>query len=496
MSSNDTNIPPETSKNTGAPGAAPAADPNEVIITPDDGPVEHMHRETPVTKPVATPSAEAVAAGLAWQGGNRPSQNNLAALRDRVEHAQAPITPLAPSTPQPPLAPTPLQQPMKQPIANPAIPPENKQPAKRDTVSSNTPFENKLESSQTTSPAKKNSSLRTVRTFKDDMAQVITKKQVSVVSAISAEENRRTRKQLDGVVENGTQKSALSGIGYFILGISVSLLLLGGVGAGVALYFFKKPTSVLPASEIPSYIVVEDQRSVNTDNLSKSQLMSGLVKVQQDLDTKIGSITQLYFIKTVVDPTTQKIVPTLLSASDWLGLLETHIPEALARSLDTKMMFGFYQFDQGRPFIILKTSSYETAFAGMLDWENNLNADLAPLFGPALVQRFTSFIPPEESDDFSNPQATTSATGTASTTAVAATPTPATKRSDPPRTTTLFLPHAFEDAIIVNKDVRLLRDNDGKIALVYGFYDKQTIVITTDENTFKEVVTRLSSRRF
>lgn len=461
--------PPETPNTTGAPVATPP-DQNEVVIIPDDGPVEHVHQEPLATKPTSVPSVAAVTAGLAWQGGSKPSQDNLAALRDRVEHAQAPS--------KPPVQPiTPKEQDIVIHDDAPAIPPQ--QP----------PQETRLRT-----PA---SPLRTVRTFKDDMAQVITKKQVSVVSAISAEENRRTRKQLSGVTgEDDTQKSALSGVGYFVLGISVALLLIGAAGAGFAFYFFKKPTSVLPASEIPSYIVVEDQRSVNTDNLSKSQLVTGLIKVQQDLDTKIGSITQLYFIKTTIDTTTQKIIPTLLPTTDWLALLETHVPAALARSLDTKMMFGFYQFDEVRPFIILKTSSYETAFAGMLEWENNLNADLAPLFGPALIQRFTNTIPPEETA-IAIPPTATNATGTGTSSASSTTSVSTdTASTTTPRTTTLFLPHAFDDAIIVNKDVRVLRDPEGKIALVYGFYDKQTIVITTDENTFKEVVTRLSSRRF
>jgi hypothetical protein len=287
--------------------------------------------------------------------------------------------------------------------------------------------------------------------------------------------------------EEGGGRGMLSGFWYFVLGISVTLLIVGGAGVGIALYFFKPATSVLPTSEIPSYIIVEDARSVNTDNLSKSQLMSGLIKVQQDLNTKIGSITQLYFIKTAVDSSTQKIVATLLPASDWFTLLQTHIPSPLARSLDIKMMFGFYQFDQVRPFIILKTSSYETAFAGMLTWERDLNADLAPLFGPTIVQKFSRPISDEEVPVI-EPSSTSTASTSSSTDVVA----PEMR----PVTTTLFLPHSFQDAVIVNKDVRVLRDDSGKIALVYGFYDKQTILITTDENTFKEVVTRLSSRRF
>lgn len=483
MSQNDTNIPPETPKDTGVQATTPVVDPSEVIITPDDGPAEHVRPEdatdTTPSKPKAPAPTSSVAAGLAWQGGARPQQSDLAALRARVENAQAPVTPKPATIPE--IPPTPLQ-----PVA-PTTPPEPIPHIKPPVSTLLTPPEIGVPQPQSTHPT-----LRTVRTFKDDMAQVITKQQVSVVSAISAEENRRSHKALSSMTapEETASKGVMSGLGYFILGISVSLLLIGGAGVGAALYFFKEPGSVLPKSAIPAYITVEEQRSVNTDGLSKSQLLSGLIKVQQELDTKVGSITQLYFIKTTIDPAQEKKIALLLPATDLLALLETHAPGPLVRSLEPKMMFGFYQFDQVRPFIILKTTSYETAFASMLDWERDLNADLAPLFGPAIIQKFTRPIEEEPLDTFGS----TSTVTTGSTSSSTVTETPA--RTPSTVTTTLFLPHSFEDAVIVNKDVRVLRDDAKNIVLIYGFYDKQTILITPDENTFKEVVTRLSSRRF
>lgn len=451
--------------------------PDDVIIIPDDGPTEHVNPkevEPATKKPAAPKPTSQIDAGLAWQGGARPQAADMASMRSRITQIKS-SPQIQPITSIPPVAPLPPQPlpPSPEPVA---------------PIPSATP-------SQETLKKEERPLLRTVRTFKDDMAQVITRKQVSVVSAISAEENRRARKEMSDVTSGdvGERRGLLSGVGYFILGISVTLLIVGGLGVAGALYFFKEPSSVLPASEIPSYIIVEEQRSVNTDNLSKSQMLSGLIKFKNDLNTKVGSITQVYFTKTVVDPVEQRARPVLLPTMEWLEIMQVHMPAPLSRALGQRMLFGFHQFNEVHPFLILKATSYETAFASMLDWERELNADLAPLFGPIVVQRFTRPVEEEPAPPATiTASSTTATTSTSSEPAVTQTPEAAAQRT----TTTLFLPHAFEDAVIVNKDVRILRDSDRNIALIYGFYDKATIVITTDENTFKEVVTRLSSRRF
>ena len=43
-------------------------------------------------------------------------------------------------------------------------------------------------------------------------------------------------------------------------------------------------------------------------------------------------------------------------------------------------MIGVYSWNGNQPFIILKTDSYENAFAGMLSWEKNIAGDLSALF--------------------------------------------------------------------------------------------------------------------
>ena len=49
--------------------------------------------------------------------------------------------------------------------------------------------------------------------------------------------------------------------------------------------------------------------------------------------------------------------------------------------------------------------------------------------------------------------------------------------------------------MIVNKDVRILRDDNGNMILLYGIVDKETIIITVNDTAFKEIITRLNKEK-
>lgn len=85
------------------------------------------------------------------------------------------------------------------------------------------------------------------------------------------------------------------------------------------------------------------------------------------------------------------------------------------------------------PFIVMKFASFDTVFAGMLEWESAILKDFAPLFGP-----------------------------TSQTNSI--------------------------DSRINNRDVRVLIDDNGNDRIVYGFIDKNTLLITTDREAYMTVV--------
>jgi hypothetical protein len=123
----------------------------------------------------------------------------------------------------------------------------------------------------------------------------------------------------------------------------------------------------------------------------------------------------------------------------------THIPNRLLRSLASDYMIGSYEYDVQSPFIILKNTFFQNAFAGMLEWEGDMGADLSPLI------------------EISDPTVSRAAAGAAS----------------------------FSDGVISNVNVRTLKDVSGKTLLAYAFADKDTIVITTNATALKYLLNQI-----
>ena len=99
-------------------------------------------------------------------------------------------------------------------------------------------------------------------------------------------------------------------------------------------------------------------------------------------------------------------------------------------------MLGIYSFDTNEPFIILTTNDFPASFSGMLKWENNMVLDLGKLFS---ISENT-----------------------------------ATK--------------TFLDQALQNKDLRILKNTSEKTILLYSFIDKNTLVITTNQNILTAIV--------
>lgn len=118
------------------------------------------------------------------------------------------------------------------------------------------------------------------------------------------------------------------------------------------------------------------------------------------------------------------------------------VPDALAREV-VDAMIGIHAFDRNQPFIILRIATYDRSFGAMLAWERSMGRDLAGFFAP------------------------TNASGSAP-----------------------LL--SFTDEIAQNLDVRR---SDADWPVLYTFPEQGLLIITTNEFTLREIMTRLSSSR-
>lgn len=129
--------------------------------------------------------------------------------------------------------------------------------------------------------------------------------------------------------------------------------------------------------------------------------------------------------------------------NDVLATLAWGVESAFTRSISD---IDFIMAEQ-KPVIVLKVTTFDAAFGGLLLSERALSGELSPLFGPVVTSTYkvgVGTVAPE-----------------------------------------------FVDELASNHDVRVLKDEMENERLVYGFIDQNTIVIAPDKETFSLISERL-----
>jgi hypothetical protein len=159
-----------------------------------------------------------------------------------------------------------------------------------------------------------------------------------------------------------------------------------------------------------------------------------------------------------------------LPGGSLIEALRLQAPTIILRNIEDASTVGVIRAgSETRPFFILRVTSYERTFAGMLAWEETMPQQLRILY------------PAYQSSPFvSNTGSTTAATSTI----------PKSQTVVVPKETA---PTGFVDEVASNHDVRILYDAQHRAILMYGYRDKNTLIIARDRAAFAALVDRLSS---
>jgi hypothetical protein len=209
---------------------------------------------------------------------------------------------------------------------------------------------------------------------------------------------------------------------------AVFLLLLGGGIASAAFLLFGS-TPASPALEA-SIIPLNERGQVAIASRNPAPLT--LAEARATAKLSLGEIEGV----TVTDNGAALSPYEILTA---LGA-----PDALARNA-TGVLVGLHQADHVQPFLLVSVSAYDTAFGAMLSWEGTIGDSLGNFFAP-------SSVPPD-----------------------------AVATHAPP----LF----FTDNITQNLDVR---QSQSAWPILYTFPRRDLLLITTNQATVREVLSRLS----
>jgi hypothetical protein len=321
---------------------------------------------------------------------------------------------------------------------------------------------------------------RGLRTFEDDIADAVRDGKGSTLNIALAEQKRK-----DTAVEYVAVRK--SNKLYIFFGIVLFAVSFGVIGYIV---YQKYGNQVLPDVLRGTASIVHP--SIRADKTTPIDLNTLLPKngISQSLLYKLGGSnlstqTLSVAIPTVTVTGADDDIVRMAETKEIMPRLAKNAPSLLTRSLATSTVLGVYAGDTAEPFIVLKTVSYEGAFSGMLDWEDFMSDDLFTFMGVVLPS--VGAAPIKENLPVVKIENTSSTTGTSTvaTTSPKVVVAPATTSTDL-RDITKFL-----DRTIKNKDMRVIQDDTGKIYLLYGFANRNTIIITTSVESFFAVSSRL-----
>jgi hypothetical protein len=287
-----------------------------------------------------------------------------------------------------------------------------------------------------------------IHTYKTDFAGRAARSGASPISVLAQEQDA------GGVPAPAVLRPPHKRTGLIIAGGAILL-----IAGGTSIFFAYQLLTGHPAIPVEPFVpslIFADERDELTGGAS--DLASSLVSLESHSLPEGGvAVAYLTYATTTGDGKTTRIPAEGGALIAALGL---PAPDLLLRNVEPASTVGvIHAGGEVRPFFLLKVASYERTFAGMLSWEPTMNDDLL------------RFYPPYPSA----PVATTTASSTPATSALP------------------LSPEKFIDEVVDNHDARALKDAMGRTLLLYGYRDKETLIIARNEAAFSELLSRLAA---
>jgi len=298
---------------------------------------------------------------------------------------------------------------------------------------------------------KKDSGVSPLQTFQGDIASIVEKTQVSMVSIATAEAKRREQ-LVDHPAQAAEARPLIVKAALIVGGV---LLLSGALGA--VAYIATRPTTVpaMPLNIASPFITVDDTTPVIVPSgITATAFMQELNNTRTGVHLSLGLIDRLELELQTVDAQGNQTAADM-SVQAFITTLAPFAPSTLVRTLSGPYLLGVHSYDENEAFLILHTDSYETAYAGMLAWESTMRTDLSPMFVRTAPVR-------------SNDTATT------------------TQQAQ-------VLPTTFTDKVVANHDARVIQNKYGDIVLLWTFINRNTLVIANNDATLREILTRTAA---
>lgn len=276
-----------------------------------------------------------------------------------------------------------------------------------------------------------------VKTYAEDMAEVIENDPGGLVkNIIHTEEEHEAEKR--NLSPKSKKNEIFMFLGIFLLAVSLIIS---------SFLFFRKTSNTVPVTKQFTPIIFNDQITpLEILGLGKDEITQDILKEIQNTKVGVGGVEGIYptlnkqmiGLRKFISLTNFHFTPnqdtTFVSDNFLMGVVKNQV------NIDATSGTGF--------FILLKMRSITDVFDSLRAWEPNLLTDLHNFLGMDI----------SSSNNY------------------------------------LFTKN-FQDGIIENKNARILYDQGGNIVLMYIFADDNSVIITDSEAAAHEIILRLASNQ-
>jgi hypothetical protein len=300
-------------------------------------------------------------------------------------------------------------------------------------------------------PQKPRDIVVSLHTMKDDLQDAVKAQQLSVVKVVALESDKRAKlaPKNETLPEVALPKrpSAPRNRRALLLVAMIIVFIALGAAALFAAFIVTQKQGGIPVTQ-NGILFAEQQTILPLGTQGIGGVKASLSNMLSSQTGGAGSVLQITPV--ILGSTGQP--QRKATFEEFLRAIGARPPDDLLRSVSGDFFLGIHAADRPSPVFIIPVTSYDHAFAAMLAWESALDQDFAPLFKQV------------------SPYITTSASST--------------PQNRP-----------FQDAVMRNYDVRVLRDNDGSVVLYYSFPSPSILIIASSPYTFPEVLSRLQAGR-
>ena len=279
---------------------------------------------------------------------------------------------------------------------------------------------------------------KTIHTYADDMAKVVEGNEPGLIKRI-IEDQEKNEAFNANVSPSSRRNKTFIIISFIFVVLAITLF-------SVFFIFNKKIFTVMVSPQYAPLVFTDQNYSFEISGLNKEKVTQNIVAETNNTKIQPGELEGIYFLEN----------KNVIGFKRFNSFIESNLTTDQIKAVNDNFLTGIVNNKKTDPslpvsknlFFLLRINSFQDVFNNMRTWESKMLYDLHGFFGLDLNAE-----------------------------------------------TNYLFTKDFEDGFVLNKNARILYDQDGKIILMYVFIDDNFVIISNNEMTISEVMNRISSSK-